>query len=323
MIRFECPHCSKPVEVDDEFAGRRGQCPGCGRVVRIPAMTVEEPAAVAQTPDTTPEERVASPEADEPAVAAEPEHEAPPEPAAEDAAPPAGTRRMRVPDSVLTARAEVPPAGDKGVPSGRMASLAMLMSFLPPLAPIGLVVGLIASGQARKAEDSRSRQRAHGAIVVATGVIILTVMFGFALMVAMVQENHARAMTDHCQSQLATVYASLEGYAVEHGGKYPEFLTEADVYGGWGMYGYEGGHCCPATGKQFGYVRGLTSEPTKARIVVYDRDPAHGYQTLFWRRPPGRNVLRQNGNAEFLSEEAFQQEMTRQGAAPTPPRATP
>jgi hypothetical protein len=45
-ITFSCA-CGKSVQVGDEFAGRAGQCPNCGRTVRIPAQngqfTAQEP----------------------------------------------------------------------------------------------------------------------------------------------------------------------------------------------------------------------------------------------------------------------------------------
>lgn len=59
-IRFRCPHCNKPVCAARLYAEKRGKCPGCGRVVKIPAgapddltpelMPAEMNALTADTP---------------------------------------------------------------------------------------------------------------------------------------------------------------------------------------------------------------------------------------------------------------------------------
>lgn len=53
MITYLCPHCKRPLEVDDELAGRKAACPHCngvGDVPRTPARSdgvpVARPAAV-------------------------------------------------------------------------------------------------------------------------------------------------------------------------------------------------------------------------------------------------------------------------------------
>jgi prepilin-type processing-associated H-X9-DG protein len=38
MIRFNCPQCGMHVEVDDQYAGQSGPCPGCNQVITIPAV---------------------------------------------------------------------------------------------------------------------------------------------------------------------------------------------------------------------------------------------------------------------------------------------
>lgn len=77
MIRVRCDRCQKLLEVDDELAGRKVECPGCGDVNVIPAPTavagepgedsavrveraVEEPAAKAPTAPPRPGEPVKS-----------------------------------------------------------------------------------------------------------------------------------------------------------------------------------------------------------------------------------------------------------------------
>jgi len=46
MIEIACD-CGKRIRVKDEHAGKKGKCPGCGNVVRIPMSEAKpEPAAV-------------------------------------------------------------------------------------------------------------------------------------------------------------------------------------------------------------------------------------------------------------------------------------
>ncbi|MCH8806353.1 MAG: hypothetical protein IH986_09730 [Planctomycetes bacterium] len=44
-IQFECPSCSQPIEVDDEYAGQTAACPYCRKVVSIPSVTTLAPRA--------------------------------------------------------------------------------------------------------------------------------------------------------------------------------------------------------------------------------------------------------------------------------------
>ncbi len=53
-ISFSCLHCGKGISVRDEFAGKRGKCPGCQQVVVIPAhSTVGATATIAATKPKT------------------------------------------------------------------------------------------------------------------------------------------------------------------------------------------------------------------------------------------------------------------------------
>lgn len=48
MIKFSCPHCGKSISAPDQFAGKRGKCPGCQQTMPIPvpsAMAAEAPAS--------------------------------------------------------------------------------------------------------------------------------------------------------------------------------------------------------------------------------------------------------------------------------------
>lgn len=39
MIKFACSKCGKHITVKDEYAGRRGKCPGCGEAVKVPGQS--------------------------------------------------------------------------------------------------------------------------------------------------------------------------------------------------------------------------------------------------------------------------------------------
>jgi dienelactone hydrolase len=39
-IRFACPHCGRPAQVDDKFAGKTGRCPECRGTMQIPVPSV-------------------------------------------------------------------------------------------------------------------------------------------------------------------------------------------------------------------------------------------------------------------------------------------
>jgi transcription elongation factor Elf1 len=42
-IKFNCPHCTKPLSVRDDLAGKRAKCPKCQQALTIPAP-VSRPA---------------------------------------------------------------------------------------------------------------------------------------------------------------------------------------------------------------------------------------------------------------------------------------
>ena len=107
MIRFECPHCNQPVEVGDEFAGRKGRCPGCESVVEIPVLVRPQGAQPAgpDAPDRGGESLLA------------------------DDLGGRGPRKLTLPESVATVTTEQPVR--------RMASVGR------PMAVAGLILGFI------------------------------------------------------------------------------------------------------------------------------------------------------------------------------------
>ena len=44
-IAFRCPECETDLDVEDARAGERGECPGCGAAIEIPACTSRTRAA--------------------------------------------------------------------------------------------------------------------------------------------------------------------------------------------------------------------------------------------------------------------------------------
>jgi hypothetical protein len=57
MIRVLCPKCSRPLGVDDSYAGAMGLCPSCGTTFQIPVpmmLLQDAPGAAAGSPSSTP-----------------------------------------------------------------------------------------------------------------------------------------------------------------------------------------------------------------------------------------------------------------------------
>ena len=50
-IKFTCPHCKRGISVKEQFAGKKGACPGCKKIVTIPNAT---PTASAPKPPPVP-----------------------------------------------------------------------------------------------------------------------------------------------------------------------------------------------------------------------------------------------------------------------------
>lgn len=54
-MKFNCPKCSQPIEVDDSYAGQTGNCPTCAELVVIPTPSspVLQPAVAAISQNAT------------------------------------------------------------------------------------------------------------------------------------------------------------------------------------------------------------------------------------------------------------------------------
>ena len=60
MIKFNCEHCGKSITAPDEYAGKKGKCPGCKAVVIIQDPDVLEDVDVIED-DVEVAEEVAAP----------------------------------------------------------------------------------------------------------------------------------------------------------------------------------------------------------------------------------------------------------------------
>lgn len=303
MIRFPCPHCGEPVEVDEAFAGRKGRCPDCSAVVTIP--------------ETSP------PETDRPG------HPRGGGSASEDAPPPAdphAPRRMTLPASVREVRACVPEPNQSGV-APALAGSALALAFVPMLSIAGLILGGVArsqlAGDCDQARSRRLRRMAGTAMIVGGSVTVLTVVGAVLLWTAAAIEANCLEMRHWCEANLTALHTELSSWASMHG-RYPPRLSDLSSVGSpmmhMGRYHYLT-RDCPASEYFYGYVSDLTPAPGSSEIVVYDAVPAHGFQTPLAREPEGRCVLRQNGTVDFLDEATFQREMAAQGTVPARPTA--
>lgn len=52
-IRFFCDQCGKKLNIKEELAGKKGRCPKCSSVIRIPTKSVDEQTASQTNPSTT------------------------------------------------------------------------------------------------------------------------------------------------------------------------------------------------------------------------------------------------------------------------------
>lgn len=41
-MRFSCPNCNQPMEIADQFAGRKGSCPKCGHRITVPTLRAND-----------------------------------------------------------------------------------------------------------------------------------------------------------------------------------------------------------------------------------------------------------------------------------------
>jgi hypothetical protein len=62
-IELECTGCRRNLRVKDEMAGRKVRCPGCGKVMTVPALVEELPVVegVEKPPEAEEEQSPAAP----------------------------------------------------------------------------------------------------------------------------------------------------------------------------------------------------------------------------------------------------------------------
>lgn len=59
MIRFNCDKCDMEIEVEDNLAGTKHECLGCGDINRVPLALDEHPQPDSQKPDSKKADRAA------------------------------------------------------------------------------------------------------------------------------------------------------------------------------------------------------------------------------------------------------------------------
>lgn len=317
MIQFPCPRCGKAVEIDDAFAGGRGRCPACRAAVDIPRRPAALGAQVGPVAGQRAGPAVGEPERGQSRHAG-PGTVEPPTPLAGR-----GPRKLTIPESVAEVRvpsAELPP--ESAPDTGRaMAIAGLVLGFIPLLSAVGIVLGGLAWRRAKRAGARGTKRLAVAATILAILMTLASAALMVAGFVAVIQEVVVGARTMECQSRLMRLGMAVEQYASQNGGVYPSspgLVSPAYMV-------LPSDRMCPETNAAFGYVAGLTPDPTAKTILLYDAAPAHGCRSWLFSTPDGRNVHRLDGTWEFLTEEQFQKEMATQPppvGLPAPPADT-
>lgn len=165
MIEFSCPHCGRPMRVDDSAAGKRGKCKGCEETVTVPSPQAADVDAIAVIePRTVTSSTRPRPQA--------PQHLAP-------AAPPVAIQ-VNVPTPSKS-------SNSFGIAALVLGVVAIFVCWLPffsfPIAGLGLLLGLGGVFVAMTRRGSGLGFSIAGSILcmlvlIATGVFMLAVGAG-------------------------------------------------------------------------------------------------------------------------------------------------
>jgi len=202
MLRFRCPECETPMEVDESFAGRSARCPTCGHTLRVPKAE----------PSPGPVPRVDG--------------------------QPSGPNTVRVHGESVEVR---PPLETLAVVGPALAALAVVAFLLLGLDPfgisysswlVGFTVGAMLSllaavfGLSGYQSVLRSRGRKSGrlpALIGTFGGLGLFIVLGAGAVVLSVK---AFVLRPTCEDNLKVIYKGLKDYAAAHEGKLPRNLEE-------------------------------------------------------------------------------------------------
>jgi len=199
MIRFRCPECETPMEVDESFAGRPARCPTCGQTLRVPKADLS------------------------------------PSPSPRVLEEPSGPGVVRFHGESVEIR---PPVEPMAVVSLVLAILAVGTVLFLGFDPIGLsyspwtvgfLVGALVAflaavfGMAAYHSIRRSRGRAGGrslALIGTLGGLGLFIVLGAGAAVCSIRVM----LQPTCEDNLRVLYQGLKGYADAHEGKLPANL---------------------------------------------------------------------------------------------------
>jgi hypothetical protein len=201
MIRFLCPNCETPMEVDESFAGRRARCPTCGNSLKIPK------AGDAAGPGS----RVAPQATGPTAVKINGE--------SVEIRPPLDP--MAIVSAALAAVALISPVLCGGILGRLFYPSGWMIGFI-----FGAILALLASvfGLSGYYNVRRSRGRRAGRLIAAIGMLGglgLFIVFGAGAVVATVRV----ALRPSCEDNLKVIYVALREYAGKHDGALPRDLA--------------------------------------------------------------------------------------------------
>lgn len=165
MIEFTCEYCGFEMKIKDSFAGKKGKCPRCNRVLLVPGQELEERAV---TEHDEPKQQAAGPSRIQAAPLS-------PDPAAgsylERANPPTANLNVNL--------SGVKSTNGLGIASLVLGILAALICWIPvlglfgiPLAGLGLLFGIIGFLIALIGRKSGVGMPVSGAIVCAISLAI-------------------------------------------------------------------------------------------------------------------------------------------------------
>jgi len=200
MLRFRCPNCQSPMEVDESMGGRPARCPTCGNTLKIPKTS--------QTPPATQQGQAARPGAT--AVKVHGENV--------EIQPPTEVMALIAVACFGVGVAVLPLCGllGAGFFGGREWMVGFVFGTL--LSFLGAVFGLSAFHNIR-----RSRGRKGGKLYAQIGMfggLAFGVLCGVGTIVCVA----SLAMRPSCEDNLNKLYGALRTYADKHDGHLPKDL---------------------------------------------------------------------------------------------------
>ncbi|HSW45768.1 MAG TPA: DUF4190 domain-containing protein [Phycisphaerae bacterium] len=192
-IQFPCSRCGTPIEVGDEYAGGRCECPNCNASVTIPGPAGEQP-----------------------------------QPVEPSAVPPPPMPRMSPP----TETQHIPPA-DPGRKGWATAALicGVLGFCLPPLGLVAIVCGIVALVKINR-DPKQFGGKGLAIAGISTGAVAQVMLVIYALIFAIMLPSLARARElakrSVCAANLKGMGVGFYTYANENNNAWPDFFDSSD-----------------------------------------------------------------------------------------------